>query len=255
MKKMKRGSYLPADLKNTIRLQAFLAHCGVASRRACEKIIIDGRVSVNGNVVTELGLKVSDSDVVAVDGKEVLPEIEKRYVLLNKPAGYVCSQSDEQGRPVAVDLLKDSFSERLYNVGRLDMFSTGAIIFTNDGDFAAKLSHPSAEVEKEYIVESSLPLPRNLAENFKKGIRVDDVFYKAKDASELNSHKMRVVLVEGKNREIRRVFDAAGVAIRSLQRVRIGNLLLGNLGTGEFRTLSDFEVSSLLRICKTTKGE
>ena len=180
---MKRGLYLPADLKNTIRLQAFLAHCGVASRRACEKIIIDGRVSVNGNVVTELGLKVSDSDVVAVDGKEVLPEKEKRYVLLNKPAGYVCSQSDEQGRPVAVDLLKDSFSERLYNVGRLDMFSTGAIIFTNDGDFAAKLSHPSAEVEKEYIVESSLPLPRNLAENFKKGIRVDDVFYKAKDAS------------------------------------------------------------------------
>ena len=229
---------MPADLKNTIRLQAFLDNCGVASRRACEKIIIDGRVSVNGNVVTELGLKVSDSDVVAVDGKEVLPEKEKRYVLLNKPAGYVCSQSDEQGRPVAVDLLKDSFSERLYNVGRLDMFSTGAIIFTN-----------------EYIVESSLPLPRNLAENFKKGIRVDDVFYKAKDASELNSHKMRVVLVEGKNREIRRVFDAAGVAIRSLQRVRIGNLLLGNLGAGEFRTLSDFEVSSLLRICKTTKGE
>ncbi len=253
MKKKKRGSYLLAEKKLT-RLQAFLAHCGVASRRACEKIILDGRVSVNGSIVTELGMKVYDTDSVFVDGKQVRPEEEKRYVLLNKPAGYVCTQSDEQGRPVAVDLLKATFPERLYNVGRLDMFSTGAIIFTNDGDFAAKVSHPSAEIEKEYIVESSMPLPRDLAEKFKKGIRVEDVFYKAKDAQELNSHKMKVVLVEGKNREIRRVFENAGVAIRSLERVRIGSLQLGNLKTGEFRQLSDFEVSSLLKICKT-KGE
>ncbi len=254
MKKMKRGSYLLAEKTNSTRLQAFLAHCGVASRRASEKLILDGRVSVNGTTVTELGVKVSKTDIVLVDGKQVRPENEKRYILMNKPAGYVCSQSDEQGRPVAVDLLKSAFSERLYNVGRLDMFSTGAIIFTNDGDFAAKISHPSAEIEKEYIVESSLPLPRSLAERFRKGVRVDGVFYKAKDAQELNSHKMKVVLLEGKNREIRKVFDDAGVAIRSLERVRIGTLQLGALKVGEFRELSDFEVSSLLNICKS-KGE
>lgn len=233
-----------------IRLQAFLAHCGVASRRASEKIILDGRVSVNGNVVTELGTKVSLGDKVQVDGKEIHLEKSKRYVLLNKPIGYVCTQSDEKGRPVAVDLLKEKYKERLYNVGRLDMFSHGAIIFTNDGDFAAKLSHPSAEIEKEYIVETSLPLPRFLADDFRHGIRIDNVFYKAKDAEEINSHKMRVVLVEGKNREIRRVFESYDAAIRNLVRVRIGNVNLGNLKDGESRDLTKSEISGLLDLCK-----
>ena len=233
-----------------LRLQVFLAHSGVASRRASEKIILDGRVSVNGIVVTELGTKVSEKDEILVDGKKISLEEKKRYVLLNKPLGFVCSQSDEKGRPCAVDLLREKYTERLYNVGRLDMFSHGALIFTNDGDFAAKLSHPSAEIEKEYIVESSLPLPRHLAEDFEHGIRVEGVFYKAKIAEELNSHKMRVVLIEGKNREIRRVFENAGIAIRNLCRVRIGCISLGELEPGEFRELSGGEVRDLLALCK-----
>ena len=243
---------LPANNSNSenIRLQAFLAHCGVASRRASEQIILDGRVSVNGNVVTELGTKVFPSDKVLVDGKEVHLEESKRYVLLNKPLGYVCSQSDEKDRPVAVDLLKSKYKERLYNVGRLDMFSHGAIIFTNDGDFAAKLSHPSAEIEKEYLVETSFALPRYLAEDFRRGIRIDNVFYKAKDAQELNSHKMRVVLVEGKNREIRRVFESREAVIKNLKRVRIGCVELGDLQPGESRNLTNAEVNGLLRLCK-----
>lgn len=240
---------MPAD-SNLVRLQAYLAHCGVASRRASEKIISDGRVQVNGITVTELGTKVSEKDVILVDGKQIFLEETKRYVLLNKPIGFVCTQSDEKGRQTAVDLLKESYSERLYNVGRLDMFSCGIIIFTNDGDFAKKLSHPSAEIEKEYIVESSLPFPRSLADNFKKGIRVEGVFYKAKDAEELNPRKMRIVLIEGKNREIRRVFSDAGVSIKYLKRVRIGNVQIGDLKPGEFRELSETEVSGLLNLCK-----
>ena len=240
----------PNSTKEEVRLQVFLAHSGVASRRASEKIILDGRVVVNGVVVTELGTKVSAKDKITLDGKPLSLEEKKRYVLLYKPLGVVCSQSDEKGRPVAVDLLRESYSERLYNVGRLDMFSHGALIFTNDGDFAARLSHPSAEIEKEYIVESSLPLPRYLAEDFKRGVRVEGVFYKAKDAEELNSHRMRVVLVEGKNREIRRVFENAGVAIRNLCRVRIGNVELGELEPGQFRDLSEKEVQGLLSLCK-----
>jgi len=240
----------PNSTKEEVRLQVFLAHSGVASRRASEKIILDGRVAVNGVVVTELGTKVSAKDKITLDGKPLSLEEKKRYVLLYKPLGVVCSQSDEKGRPVAVDLLRESYSERLYNVGRLDMFSHGALIFTNDGDFAARLSHPSAEIEKEYIVESSLPLPRYLAEDFKRGVRVEGVFYKAKDAEELNSHRMRVVLVEGKNREIRRVFENAGVAIRNLCRVRIGNVELGELEPGQFRDLSEKEVQGLLSLCK-----
>ncbi|MBR0031156.1 MAG: rRNA pseudouridine synthase [Treponema sp.] len=249
MKKKKRGSFLP-DNHNVVRLQAFLAHCGVASRRASEKIIADGRVQVNGKVVTELGTKVSENDIVLVDGKQIFVEETKRYVLLNKPVGYVCTQSDEKGRETAVELLKDAYSERLYNVGRLDMFSCGIIIFTNDGDFARRLSHPSAEVEKEYIVTSAMPFPRDLAENFKKGLRVEGVFYKAKNAEEITSRKMRVVLVEGKNREIRRVFADAGVQIKMLKRVRIGNVQIGNLKPGEYRDLNSDELKELLSICK-----
>ena len=228
------------------RLQAFLAHAGVASRRASEKIILAGRVSVNGSVVTELGTKVREGDKVFVDGKQVFAEEAKRYVLLNKPVGYVCSMADEKGRPVASYLLKDKYKERLYNVGRLDMFSCGLVIFTNDGNFAKKISHPSAEIEKEYVVDTSLPLPRTLAADFEKGIRVDGVFYKAKSARELNSHRMAVVLLEGKNREIRRVFESREASIKRLCRVRIGGININEMAAGESRDLESWEVQELL---------
>jgi 23S rRNA pseudouridine2605 synthase len=228
-----------------------MARCAVASRRASEAIIAEGRVSVNGAVVTEPGTKVGPGDVVCVDGKEIHLELDKRYVLLNKPSGYVCSLSDDRGRPVAADLLKEAYHERLYNVGRLDMYSCGLIIFTNDGDFAAKLSHPSAEMEKEYIVDASLPLPRHLAKDFMGGIRIDGVFYRAKEAEELNARRLRVVLVEGKNREIRRIFEYYGVGIKRLIRIRIGNVGIGQLEEGQFRDLSVKEVSGLLRLCRS----
>lgn len=233
-----------------LRLQVYLAHCGVASRRAAEKIIIDGRVSVNGAIVTELGTKVSSEDTVLVDRNPIKLEETKRYILLNKPAGYVCSLADEKDRPVAASLLKSAFSERLYNVGRLDMFSSGLIIFTNDGDFAARLSHPSAELEKEYVVDTSLSIPKTLADEFKKGIRIDDSFYRCIDAEQLNARRMRIVLIEGKNREIRRVFESKEIGIKQLTRVRIGNLLIGELNPGEFRELSKQEVESLLKLCR-----
>lgn len=239
--------------KDFYRLQHFMAKAGVASRRASEQIILDGRVTVNGVTVTELGTKVSAKDEVCVDSKVIHMESAVRYVLLNKPSGYVCSLSDEKGRPVAADLLKDAYSERLYNVGRLDMFSCGLIIFTNDGDFAATLSHPSAELEKEYIVDTSLPLPRFLAQDFMDGIRVDGVFYRCKEAEELNSHRMRIVLVEGKNREIRRVFESREIGIKNLNRIRIGCVGIEDLQSGQFRNLTQKEVQALLRLC--TKKE
>ena len=233
-----------------MRLQQFLAHCGVASRRASEQIITDGRVSVNGEIVTELGTKVTENDKVCVDGKEVHLEAEKRYVLLNKPAGYVCSLSDEKGRDVASDLLKEKYSERLYNVGRLDLMSQGIIIFTNDGDFAQKLSHPSAELEKEYIVDTLSDIPENLVEDFTKGVRIDNVFYRCKKATQLGPHKISIVLIEGKNREIRRVFEHFHIGIRTLTRVRIGCVGIGKLLSGESRNLSTTEVKNLMKLCK-----
>ncbi|MFA6936744.1 MAG: pseudouridine synthase [Treponema sp.] len=238
------------EKSDKIRLQLYMARAGVASRRASEQIITDGRVTVNGEKVTELGTKVSSEDKICVDGKEVHVEEEKRYVLLNKPSGYVCSSSDERGRPIAADILKTAYTERLYNVGRLDMFSSGLIIFTNDGEFAARLSHPSAELEKEYIVDTSLPVPRNLAQEFMDGIRIDNVFYKCQTAEELNSHRMRIVLVEGKNREIRRVFDSKEIGIKHLMRIRIGCVGVGDLQPAQFRNLTKDEVQGLLSLCR-----
>lgn len=243
------------------RLQAAMAHAGVASRRACEKIILEGRVSVNGQVVTELGTKVNKSDVICVDGKEIKTEEIKRYVLLNKPIGYVCSLADEKNRATAADLLKPHFSERLYNVGRLDMYSKGLILFTNDGDFASVVSHPSAELEKEYIIETSLPYPKDLPDKFMKGVRVEGVFYKCKKAEKISSKKFKVVLIEGKNREIRRVVESFDVRVKSLTRVRIGSLTLVDknnelLQEGSFRELDKDEIDSLLKECsKSTKKE
>ncbi len=231
---------------NKLRLQVFLAHSGLASRRACEKIILDGRVTVNGQVVTELGSKVSDSDIVKVDGKQLSLEKKKCYVLLNKPAGYVCSSSDEKGRAVAVDLLKDAYKERLYNVGRLDMYSKGMILFTNDGDFAAKLSHPSSQVEKEYIVETSQDIPEDFPKKFEHGIRVDNVFYKCLKCQILKARKLDIVLIEGKNREIRTVLESQNIGTKSLVRVRIGSVKLNNLKPGEYRELTEREIKSLL---------
>ena len=233
-----------------MRLQQYMARCGVASRRASEEIITAGRVTVNGNPVTTLGTKVSVNDEVCVDGKKISLEETKRYIILNKPAGYVCSSADEKGRPIALDLLKEKYSERLYNVGRLDMFSSGLIIYTNDGDFAARLSHPSAELEKEYIVDTSTAMPRELADDFMKGIRGDGVFYKCVDAVELNSHRMRIILAEGKNREIRRVFESREVGIKRLMRIRIGCVGVGELQFGQFRELTQDEVKALLKLCK-----
>ena len=149
---------------------------------------------------------------------------------------------------VAADILRPHYSERLYNVGRLDMFSAGLIIFTNDGDFTKKILHPSAQIEKEYVVETSTNIPEDLVKKFKKGMRIDGVFYKCQDAQLLNTRKIRIVLIEGKNREIRKVFEEYRLGIKSLQRVRIGNIEIGELKEGEFRELTDKEVKQLLEI-------
>lgn len=236
--------------KEELRLQVFMAHCGVASRRASEQIILEGRVTVNGQIVKELGTKVSENDEVTVDGKKIRPEENKRYVLLNKPAGFVCSLSDEKDRKVAADLLKEKYSERLYNVGRLDMYSKGMVIFTNDGDFAKTLSHPSAEIEKEYIVETSQNVPEDFPEKFEKGIRIDNTFYKCRKCQILKPRKLKIILIEGKNREIRNVLESEGMGTKSLVRVRIGNVVLNELKPGESRDLTQDEVQGLLNLCK-----
>ncbi len=230
----------------SMRLQVYISHAGIASRRAAEGIIAEGRVSVNGEIVTAMGVRVSSSDDIRIDGKPIKAESRKLYILLNKPVGHVCTLADEQGRPVAADLLKDAYPERLYNIGRLDMYSGGAIVFTNDGDFAAAVSHPSSGIEKEYLVETSLPFRDDVLTAFTRGVRIDSEFYRCREAARVSSRRIRIVLVEGKNREIRRVLKYFGIGIKSLIRTRVGPVELGDLEVGAFRELSSGEIRGLL---------
>ena len=231
---------------NNIRLQVYLSHAGIASRRAAEEIISNGRVSVNGVTITAQGSRVAQDDIVLLDGKQIQPESRLLYFALNKPPGYICTSSDPQGRPLALSLLPAQ-RERLYSVGRLDYQSCGLIFFTNDGKFANRLGHPSFELEKEYIVETTGLLSDMVVEAFNSGIAIEDVFYRAKSAEKTGKRSMRIILIEGKNREIRRIFSHFHLHPCLLRRVRIGPVLLGNLEQGSSRPLTEIEIKGLGR--------
>ncbi|HOV64016.1 MAG TPA: pseudouridine synthase [Spirochaetia bacterium] len=228
-----------------LRLQVFLSRSGIASRRACEEFIAQGLVKVNGKTVTEQGFKVGDSDEVTFRGKRVFLTHKMFYVALNKPPMYLCSNSDPKGRPLAIDLLKGAYPVRLFSVGRLDFLSSGLILFSNDGDFARRITHPSCQIEKEYLVETKDPITVEMLEELKKGIYIDGERYTIKSYTLKNSRSANIVLTEGKNREIRNIFLFKRIGIRRLQRVRIGNILLGKLPEGQHRPLSEKEIAGL----------
>jgi 23S rRNA pseudouridine2605 synthase len=240
-----------------LRLQVFLAHGGVGSRRGAERLITEGRVEVNGSVIRTLGTKVLPGDEVRVDGRPVRMEERFHYILLNKPPGYLCSSLDPQGRPLALSLLPP-LGERLYSIGRLDFQSSGLIIFTNDGKFAGCISHPSSGIEKEYLVESSVPIPDRMIEDFSRGVVVEGVLYRPRELSKTGPRSLRVVLVEGKNREIRRVFSHFHLHPTRLCRIRIGNITLGDLEEGKTRSLTGAELDFLKTLADkpgNNKGE
>jgi 23S rRNA pseudouridine2605 synthase len=228
-----------------LRLQTYLARSGAASRRNAEKLIAAGRVTVNGIVVTEMGTKALSSDTVCVDGVRARIESVLHYIALNKPPLYLCSASDTENRPLAVNLLPPEIRERLYSIGRLDYRSCGLILFTNDGMFAARLGHPSSEIEKEYIVEASGVISGVVVEGFLAGVEIEGVLYRAREVERLGRKKLRIVLIEGKNREIRRVFSHFHLHPVNLRRIRIGPVRLGDLAEGKSRPLLETELRAL----------
>ena len=227
-----------------IRLQAFLAHAGVASRRACEKIILDRRVSINGAISCELGVRVQSDDIVTLDGRILESETTKRYILLFKPAGYLSAMSDPGNRPLASELLKD-IKERVYNVGRLDQWSSGLLLFTNDGELASSLVHPTGGIQKEYEIIADAPLCEDFFIEFRNGLEIEGIVYRAFSVERTGSNSARVILLEGKNREIRRVLERFGRKAKVLRRVRIGCLTIEGLAEGSYRDLSASEVEAL----------
>lgn len=229
-----------------VRLQKYLANQGIASRRKCEEYISQGIVKVNGEVVTELGTKIDpDVDRVEVDENTVEQEKESYvYIMLNKPRGYITSlkQSDSNS-PLVVDLVKGH--GRIYPVGRLDKDSSGLLILTNDGELTYRLMHPSFEKEKEYHVTARDPIPESVIERFRKGVKIDGrVTAKAK-VKRISGRKISLVLTEGRNRQIRKMFTRVGNEVEFLHRVRVKNLELGDLKVGSYRLLTEEEVKSL----------
>lgn len=241
------------DNKDNLRLQVFMAHSGIASRRRCEILISEGYVKVNGSVVTEMGFRVKPDDTVTYKGQTVRLINKKLYIALNKPSLYLCSNSDPQGRSLAIDLIKNDFPDRLYNVGRLDYLSTGLIFFTNDGNFTKIVAHPSSGIEKEYVVETKQVIDEQILLDFMKGVTIEGEKYKLHSYKYRTKYKVRLILLEGKNREIRRFFQSRNLKIRKLHRVRIGTVQLENIPSGSYRYLTEKEVAWFIKKKKKEK--
>lgn len=235
------------------RLQKVMAHAGIASRRKCEEIIAEGRVAVNGEIVTEMGVKVDpEEDKVVVDGKIISKE-KKIYILLNKPEGYITTVSDPEDRDTVIDLMPD-IKQRLYPVGRLDFNSSGLIILTNDGNLTYKLTHPKKEVDKTYEVEVRGLIDSDEFNKFKEGIIIDGRKTSPAETSNIryynddNKTKFEITIHEGRNRQVRRMCEIIGYPVRKLKRTGLAFLKIDDLKKGEYRYLTDEEVKKLKKL-------
>ncbi|WP_026482509.1 pseudouridine synthase [Agromyces subbeticus] len=243
-----------------VRLQKVLAAAGVASRRVSEQYIAEGRVEVNGEIVTELGRRIDpETDLVAVDGVAVQLDPAKRYYMLNKPRGVVSSMRDEQGRPDLTRFTED-LEERVFNVGRLDAETSGLLLLTNDGDLAHVLAHPSFGVSKTYIAKVTGRVSPQVVQQLKNGIELDDGPIAADKARVLQQqgddrHSMvELTLHSGRNRIVRRMLDAVGHPVVDLVRRSFGPLNLGTLRSGQMRELTKAELGQLLTISRAAEA-
>ena len=232
-----------------IRLQKYLAQCGVASRRASEKMILSGRVTVNGVPVTEMGVQIDENlDKVAVDEKVVHPEEQKHYLAYNKPIGEISTASDPEGRATIMDRFKD-YPVRIFPVGRLDYDSEGLILLTNDGEMMNHVLHPSREVKKTYLTKvSNHVTPEEIAQ-LRKGVMIDGKMTSPASVRLIREETFDTVLLisihEGRNRQVRKMVDAVGHQVVSLKRVEFGPVLLGDLPSGMWRKLTEEEIQKL----------
>ena len=236
------------------RLQKYMARCGVASRRKCEELITGGRVKVNGMAVMKVGTKIQpEKDRVELDGKVIEPVSKGIYIMLNKPVGYVSTASDQFDRPTVMDLV-DGVQERIYPVGRLDYDSEGLILLTNDGSLTYGLTHPRHRVDKTYIATVAGKPSQKDIDMLRKGVPLEGrTTSPAKIRlleSDGKSSTYKVIIHEGRNRQVRRVFEEVGYTVISLKRTAIGSLKLGSLPSGRWRFLKDHEVKGLLEKIK-----
>jgi 23S rRNA pseudouridine2605 synthase len=246
--KKKKGDPLPS-FSDDVRLNKFIANAGICSRREADVLIATGIVEVNGKIVTEMGYKVKPGDAVKYDGSSIQSE-KKQYVLLNKPKNFITTMNDPQGRKTAYELVQNACKERVYPVGRLDRNTTGLLLFTNDGDMAKRLTHPRYEVAKLYHVTTERPIRDEHVQALLDGVDLDEEggFVKADKVEVIVESKGREAGIEihsGKNRVIRRMFEALGYEVIKLDRVKFAGLTKKDLPRGNWRHLTENEISFL----------
>lgn len=227
-----------------IRLNKFIAQCGVCSRRKADELIEDKEVKINGQTVFEKGIMVDETkDIVSVQNKLVTLVKKKIYIMLNKPAGYVTTSSEQFNRPCVIDLIKEE--DRVFPIGRLDMETEGLLLLTNDGDFANKLMHPSKKINKVYIAKITGNLTDESINKLRKGVDIEGYITAPANVVKLSNDELQITIHEGKNRQVRRMCTAVGLNVVHLKRVKIGNLELGNLKLGKYKTLHINEIRSI----------
>ena len=234
-----------------IRLQKYISDCGITSRRKAEELILQGKVRVNGEIVTLLGTRIEEcTDRVTVSGKEIKKTPQKIYVMLNKPKGCITSVSDPQGRNTVFTYLTD-IRERIYPVGRLDYDTEGLLLLTNDGDFAFRLAHPKHQVEKTYVASMKGKPTPDLLKKLSQGIPIEDYIAKANEVRLLSfdekSSKVLITIAQGKNRQVRKMFEAIGYPLIGLKRISIGTLKLSKLSPGKWRYLNRQEANQIFQ--------
>lgn len=222
------------------RLSKILAASGVASRRACEDLIFAGRIKVNGEVILEPQHRVTLADSILVDDKPITKTEPKVYYILNKPVGYLCTSVKTGSNKIVLDLFKE-VGLRLFTVGRLDKQTQGLLLVTNDGHFSNKVMHPSSNISKEYVVKTDAEVTAEHLTAIGSGTLVEGVFVKPIKVTKVRKGTLKVVIGEGKKREVRHLLKAAGLDVKELTRIRIGGLQLGNLPVGSWRELSENE--------------
>lgn len=246
--KVRKGDPLPTFNEDDIRLNKYLSNAGVCSRREADVLIQTGVVSVNGEIITEMGYKIKKGDKVQYDGETINAEI-KRYVLLNKPKGFITTMDDPLGRKTVMGLVINACKERIYPVGRLDRDTTGLLLFTNDGDMAKKLTHPRYEATKIYHVETDKPVQAEHLELLMRGIELEDGRIQADKAEYVkdgkSSREVGIEIHSGKNRIVRRMFEKLGYEVVKLDRVQFASLTKKDLPRGYYRHLTEKEVHFL----------
>lgn len=247
---IKHTEKINLPLNEEIRLNKYIAHSGLCSRREADQLIADGKIKVNNKVVRELGLKVSINDKVAFEGKLLNPE-KQRYFLLNKPKDFITTTDDPHAKRTVMDLMKKACTERIYPVGRLDRNTTGVLLFTNDGELAKKLTHPSHNIKKMYKVVLDKELELEDFEKIKKGIELEDGFIKADGLEYISGSPKNEVGIEihsGRNRIVRRIFETLQYDVKYLDRVIFAGLTKKDVPRGKFRALTEKEIGFLKMI-------